>query len=66
MKVKQFLNRYIVYRSKCKKAVVIDVLTGNRHPLTEREISECVYGKVGSMKLNTFAITEDTIIIYAE
>ena len=66
MKVRQFLNSYNIGRSNAKKAVVVDVATGNDYPFSEREIMENAYGRAGNMKLNTFTITADKIVIYAE
>lgn len=66
MKVRQFLNSYNIGRSSAKKAVVVDVVTGNSYPFSEHDMMESAYGQAGNMKLNTFTIAEDKLVIYAE
>lgn len=66
MKVKQFLRSYNIGRSNIKKAVVLDINTGNGYTYSERELREDAYGSRGNLSLNTFTITEDKIVIYAD
>ena len=73
MTVKQFLGSYNIGRSKIKQAVVVDVEANAldieeqaTYTYTERELREDLYGKrFGDLKINTFTITEDKIVIYA-
>ena len=66
MKVKQFLSSYNIGRSNIKVATVVDINNGNDYTFSERELKEDAYGVRGNLKLNTFTITEDKIVIYAE
>ena len=67
MTVKQFLNSYNIGRSEIKQAVVVDTNeTDTAYTYTERELRGDIYGsRFGNLKVNTFTITKDSIVIYA-
>lgn len=67
MTVKQFLNSYNIGRSAIKQATVIDTNeTDASYTYSERELKQDLYGsRYGNLKINTFTITEEKIVIYA-
>lgn len=67
MTVKQFLGSYNIGRSEIKKATVVDVGgNGDDYTYTEQEIRNDAYGsRFGNLKVNTFTVTSDKIVIYA-
>lgn len=64
MTVKKFLSSYNIGRSAIKKALVVDTNTGKNYICSEAEIRENDYGKYQTMKVNSFTITENNIVIY--
>lgn len=67
MTVKQFLNSYNIGRSTIKEAIVVNTSEIDTvYTYSERELKQDTYGtSFGSLKVNTFTITEDKIVIYA-
>ena len=67
MTVKQFLGSYNIGRSAIAKATVVDTNEADAvYTYSKREIMQNAYGtRYGSLKVNTFTITEDQIVIYA-
>ena len=68
MKVKELLNHYNIGRSNIKRATVVN--TGehyDEYTYSESELMRDLYGsRFGNLKINSFTITEDTMVIYAE
>ncbi len=67
MTVKQFLGSYNIGRSAIKEATVVNTSEGGEaYTYSERELISDAYGtRFGGLKINTFTITEEKLVIYA-
>lgn len=72
MTVKQFLSSYNIGRSAIHQATVVDTgvnteKSGEAYTYSKIEMVENAYGKrFGDLKVTTFTITDEKIIIYAK
>ena len=65
MTVKQFFGSYNIGRSAIKKATIVSNCGDDTYTYSERELREDAYGPRGNLKINTFTITDDNIVVYA-
>lgn len=63
MTVKRFLGSYNIGRSAIQTVTVVDQ-DGNAYTFSKWELLQDAYGERGEWKINTFTITEDSIVIY--
>ena len=65
MTVKKFLSSYNIGRSHIQRIIVVDVNSGDDYEFSKTELIHDSYGRRGDLKINTFTITADSIVIYA-